>query len=248
MTTPASACTKLRQARAPLEPEADPQRQHRQAHGHADGGDEPPGIEHQPRRRPHRQHAAVVHGADARAHQRAAQRQLAVGDARARQQVQRHRRGRQAGQRGEQRHAGVVVHIGAELERHHADEVHGPHAAGQGHRPGAQRHLPVQAGRRAARLAGQLQRHTRGGDRHDQRQGHQPGVIGTRHELGRRNVLQQEPAAQATSQRLFVHRGRVTSGCFEADFAVDMVAHRANLGCGALHRMCICEARRVLDA
>ena len=65
---------------APAQAEAYPQRQHGQHHRHHDGRGKPQRVVAQLRRHHHGGHAAVVHGADAAAHQHAAQQQLQAGD------------------------------------------------------------------------------------------------------------------------------------------------------------------------
>jgi len=70
--------------------EAYPQRQHGHGDGHQQRQRKQPRLVVQGQRRLHGGHAAVMHGADAHAHQHAAHHQLAPADARTRQQVQRH--------------------------------------------------------------------------------------------------------------------------------------------------------------
>ena len=165
-------------AHAPAQAETYPQGDDRQQHGHQDRQGKHPGVVTQQGRHLHRRHAAVVHGADAAADQHATDDQLQRADHAARQEAEGDPRRRQAGQHGQAGDHRVVAHRGAQLQGQHADEVHGPHAAAQRHRAGGQRQLPVQRAAADARHAGQLQRHARGEGCDDQRQHHQPGVIG----------------------------------------------------------------------
>ena len=98
------------------------------------------------------------------------------------QQLQGDPGGAQAGQQRQHGQPWRVADRGAQLERQHADEVHGPDAAAQGQGAGEQRRLPVQGVAAETRHARHLQGHAggEGGDR--QRQRHQPRVVAAEQE------------------------------------------------------------------
>ncbi|OEZ52482.1 hypothetical protein DUGA6_61160 [Duganella sp. HH105] len=138
-----------RQAGVQAQAEAHPQRQRGQHHGHHDGQAEHQRIVVQRERHAHRGHAGVVHGADAGADQQAAEQQRAGAELAAADDGQGDAGRGQAGQHGQHGDDVVVVDRRAQVERQHADEVHGPDAAAQRQAAGAQHD-----GAQAAALAG----------------------------------------------------------------------------------------------
>ena len=119
------------QPTAPRQLETDPQRQHRQRHGHHQRGSKPTRVVTQHRGHLERGHAAVMHQADAHPHQSPTHQKLPSLDLTPRQHPKRHIRSPQAGQHRSDGDGGRVAYRGAQLEGQHANEVHGPHPGAQ---------------------------------------------------------------------------------------------------------------------
>ena len=165
------------QAQPAAQPETHPQRQRRQQHRHPHRQHEAEQVITHVLRQLRRRHADVVHRTDARAHRQRAGPEHARAQRLALQQAQRHPGRRQPGQHRQQRQPGIKARLAAQRKGQHADVMHGPDAAAQRQRAGAQRHLaaPWRAG--LARQIRQVQRHAGGAHGDQQRQRDQPGVV-----------------------------------------------------------------------
>ncbi len=155
--------------------EAHPEGQRGQHHGDDDRQAEGEGIVAQVQAHLHAGHAGVVHRADAGADQHAAHDQAAGADALARDQGQRHVRGADARQIRQNRDHRVVIDLRAQIKGEHADEVHGPDAGAERQAAGEQEQGAL--ARLLACLAGDLQAHPGGEDRHQQGQQDQFRIV-----------------------------------------------------------------------
>ncbi|EEF24683.1 conserved hypothetical protein, partial [Ricinus communis] len=151
--------------------EAHPQGQGRQHDGHDDRQAEHERVVAQFQAHLHAGHARVMHDADARADDHAAGQQAPAAQAVARDQGQRHERRGDARQAGENGGGRVVIDFRAQVEREHADEVHGPHPGAERETAGAQ-HDPA-LGAVGGGLPGDLQAHPGSEDGDEDGQGDQ---------------------------------------------------------------------------
>ena len=189
------------------------QRQHGEQDGDDDrGGEQRRVVAHQGVEL-HRHHAGVVHGADACAHQRAADQQAAGGDDRPGDDVQGHARAQDGGHDGQRGDPGIVGDRDRQDVGQHADEVHRPDAAAHGDGADDQ---PAVAQAGIAQLGdagGELQEGVAAEHRDQVRQQDETVVVGLRQRLRWINVQrevirkshQSQVAVDAISSRYAVY-------------------------------------------
>ena len=152
-------------------------RQHRDQHRQRD--DER--IPDDARRHIHRAHAYVVHAADARAHEQRTERELPVAKMLAAGQLQRHARGRECREPGQQRHSAGKADGNGQRERLHAQEMHGPDPGAHDQRargPPGKAHAALGA----AHPPGKVQRDVGGQHGNEKRRGNHQQVVAGGHE------------------------------------------------------------------
>lgn len=126
----------------------DPERRARGRHRDGDGQGEPGGVVDDARHHAHGRHADIVHGGNPRAHQQGAAEQAGPGQVVLADDPQ--REGGAADGDGQRQHGQrqVVAHGNGQVERQHADEMHGPDADAHRQRAAAQ---PIARRRQPAR-------------------------------------------------------------------------------------------------